>query len=79
MINAMEMSGRMDSEMAKPLRLTCKRVLYGLQGWEGQGEDGEEAPSLALETSGSPTCTATSSIGGTVSSKGRLLLPRIGS
>lgn len=45
-INAMELCGRMVPAIAKLLRLSCKRVLYGSQGWEGQEADEDDLISL---------------------------------
>ncbi|CAM9794778.1 unnamed protein product, partial [Scytosiphon promiscuus] len=54
-INAMELCGRMDPAVASPLRLSCKRVLYGSQGWEGEDGDKEEVMSLLSEKTGGGT------------------------
>lgn len=45
-MHVMEMSGRMDPAVAKIVRFSAKRVLYGSQGWDGQGADEEELLSL---------------------------------
>lgn len=45
-INAMELSGQMDPDVAAPMRFSCKKTLYGSQGWEGEREDEEEVLSI---------------------------------
>lgn len=42
----MELSGRMGPDVAKPMRFSCKKTLYGSQGWEGEREDEEEMLSI---------------------------------
>eukprot|EP00904_Undaria_pinnatifida_P004223 jgi/Undpi1/13801/HiC_scaffold_9.g03452.m1 len=45
-IGAMELSGRMDPSIAKPMRYSCKKLLYGSQGWEGDRQDEEDLLSI---------------------------------
>ncbi|CAM9780422.1 unnamed protein product, partial [Pylaiella littoralis] len=45
-VNAMESSGRIAPDVAKRLRFSSKKVLYGSQGWEGRAADEEELRSL---------------------------------
>lgn len=45
-ISAMELCGRMDPGVAKPMRYSCKKLLYGSQGWEGDRQDQEELLSI---------------------------------
>lgn len=42
-VNEMELSGRMEPGIAKPLRFSCKKVIFGSQGWEGDSDDEQEA------------------------------------
>lgn len=51
-VDVMQLSGRIDSAVAKLIRFSAKRVLYGSQGWEGQEADEEEALSLKSEKTG---------------------------
>lgn len=41
-LHAMELSGRMDPGVVKPLQISCKKITYGSQGWEGDNEDEQE-------------------------------------
>lgn len=48
----MESSGRIAPDVAKRLRFSSKKVLYGSQGWEGRAADEEELRSLQSGTTG---------------------------
>ncbi len=51
-VDVMEMSGRIDPAVAKIVRFSAKRVLYGSQGWDGQGADEKELLSLHSDKTG---------------------------
>jgi len=75
-VDVMEMSGRINPAVAKIVRFSAKRVLYGSQGWEGQEADEEELLSLQSEKTGGGSASKGMSSDGRFSRKLRAVAPR---
>lgn len=54
----MELAGRIDPAVAKIVRFSARKVLYGSQGWQGHSADEEEVLSLRSEKTGGGEATA---------------------